>query len=163
MQPFPHKTRATCLTHSPTHQTRAPLPNAPYGDPLFLCPRHADVVRRNRLVIFVIRECVSSYTTALLIPDERKETLRGAILKICLPITPIANTPAIIRVDSAHGFKSLLSHHILIEIGNPKNPKQQPHRWKSRPRNRERTLQGRPYRSTGLFSLARHCLLHPQQ
>ena len=67
----------------------------------------ADVVRRNRRVIFVIRECVSSYTTALLIPDERKEKLRDAILKTCLPIRPIANPPAISRVDSAPGFKSL--------------------------------------------------------
>ena len=62
----------------------------------------------------------------LLIPDEQKE-MWEAILKICLPIRPIRDPPTVVRTDSASGFKSLQNneylqnHHILIEVGNPKN------------------------------------------
>ena len=54
------------------------------------------------------------------------------MLKICLPIRLIRALPTVIRTDSASGFKSLendefqQNHHILIEVGNPKNPHNNP-------------------------------------
>ena len=53
-------------------------------------------------------------------------------MKTCLPIRPIASSPAIIRTDSAPGFKSLvgdkslLEHNITVEVGNPKNANSNP-------------------------------------
>ena len=50
------------------------------------------------------------------------------ILKTCLPIRPIRGSSGVVRTDSAPCFKSLendeflLSHHISIEVDNPKNP-----------------------------------------
>lgn len=67
------------------------------------------------------------FTVALLIPNEQKDTLRETILKTCLPIRPTINPPTVIKTDSAPSFKSLkndgvlLTHHISIEIVNPKN------------------------------------------
>ena len=39
----------------------------------------ADVMRRNRQNVLVVRECVTSFTFASLIPDEHKDTLRDAL------------------------------------------------------------------------------------
>ena len=92
----------------------------------------ADVVKRNRQLIFILRECTSSYTVSLLITDEQKATLRDAILKTCLPIRPLTGPPAVIRTDPAPGFASLNNdeilrqHHIVIEVGRVKNPNKNP-------------------------------------
>ena len=87
----------------------------------------ADVIKRHQQLVYV-----SFCTATLLIPDEQKETLREAILKTYLPIKLIRDPPAVVRIDSAPGFKSLendeflLSHHISIEVGDPKNPNNNP-------------------------------------
>ena len=79
-----------------------------------------------------MQEYVSSYTSTILVPDERKETLRDAILKTCLTIRPIANQPATVRTDSASSFKALVNdkflreNNIVVEIGNPKNKNSNP-------------------------------------
>ena len=53
-------------------------------------PRLApNVIKRNRQLIFVLRECVSSSTVTFLVPEEQKETLQEAILKACLSIRNI--------------------------------------------------------------------------
>lgn len=39
----------------------------------------ADVMKREKQLIFIMRECFSSYTNALIIEDEKAETLRLAI------------------------------------------------------------------------------------
>ena len=46
----------------------------------------ADVMKRERQLIFVIRECVTSYTTGCIIEDERSETLRSALIRMCLSV-----------------------------------------------------------------------------
>ena len=49
----------------------------------------ADVLRRSRQYIFVLRESVTSFTSSLLLPDERHETLRGALVQLCVQMRPL--------------------------------------------------------------------------
>ena len=87
----------------------------------------ADVLRHERQYILIIREYVTSYTVAALVENERRETLRDAILQLCLCLCPLEGPPVVIRTDSAPGFAAnvndeLLSHHhITLELGRTKN------------------------------------------
>ena len=87
----------------------------------------ADVIRRERQLIFLIRECVTSYTVCLLIPDEQKVTLRDHLIQLCAELIPLDGPLAVIRTDAAPGFVALTNdellakHRIAIEIGNRKN------------------------------------------
>ena len=70
---------------------------------------------------------MTSYTRATILPDQRHESLRGALLCLCLDLIPISGPPAVIRTDGAPGFAALandevlLNHNIRLELGNPKN------------------------------------------
>ena len=92
----------------------------------------ADVLRRSRQYILVIRETTTSYTNAVLISDERRDTLRDAILCLCLDKAPRSGPPAVIRSDGAPGFSALASdtvlrsHNIVIEVGHPTNVNRNP-------------------------------------
>ena len=92
----------------------------------------ADVMKRERQLIFVIRECVTSYTTGCIIEDERSETLRSALIRMCIELKPLDGPSAVVRVDPAPGFSSLsndklLSHYGLsLEIGRFKNCNKNP-------------------------------------
>ena len=92
----------------------------------------ADVLKRSRQLIMVLRECVTSYTSTLILEDERHHTLRDAIIRLCIQLRPLDGPPAIIRTDPAPGFKALVNdqllqrHRIILEIGNPKNPNKNP-------------------------------------
>ena len=92
----------------------------------------ADVIKRSRQLIFVLRETVTPYTSSLSLEDERHQTLRGAIVKLCLELRPMDGPPAVIRTDPAPGFKALVDnpllkkHRITIELGQAKNPNKNP-------------------------------------
>ena len=92
----------------------------------------ADVIKRSRQLIFVLRETVTSYSSSLLLEDERHQTLRNAIVKLCLEMRPMDGPPAVIRTDPAPGFKALVNdpllekHRITIELGQAKNPNKNP-------------------------------------
>ena len=92
----------------------------------------ADVIKRSCQLIFVLRETVTSYSSSLLLEDERHQTLRNAIVKLCLEIQPMDGRPAVIRTDPAPGFKALVNdpllekHRITIELGQAKNPNKNP-------------------------------------
>ena len=100
-------------------QSSTPTPNKP-GTLFF-----ADVLRRCRQKIFVARDVFSSFTVASIIPNEKHETLRSAV---------ISNTslfkiqPTTVHADSASGFKTLKNDHqlrmngISLELGYVKNP-----------------------------------------
>ena len=87
----------------------------------------ADVIKRSRQLILVVRECVTSFTATTLLEDERHNTLRDALIRLCVQMRPLDGPSAVIRTDLASGFKALtedllLQHHrITIEIGNAKN------------------------------------------
>ena len=92
----------------------------------------ADVIKRSRQLIFVLRETVTSYTSSVSLQDERHQTLRDAIIKLCLEMRPMDGPPAVIRTDPAPGFRALVNdtllkkYKITIELGQAKNPKKNP-------------------------------------
>ncbi|EDO35149.1 predicted protein [Nematostella vectensis] len=49
----------------------------------------ADVIRRSRQFILIVRECVTSYTTSLLLTNEQHSTLRDALIRLCVQMRPL--------------------------------------------------------------------------
>ena len=92
----------------------------------------ADVLKRARQVIFVLRETVTSFTSTLIIPDERQESLRDALIHLCVHLRPMDGPPAVVRTDPAPGFKALnddgllRQHRVTLELGQAKNPNKNP-------------------------------------
>ena len=92
----------------------------------------ADVIKQNRQLIFVLRECITSFTSACIISDEKGDTLRDALLRLCMELHPLDGPCAIVRVDPAPGFMAiredkLLEHfRIRLDIGRVKNPNKNP-------------------------------------
>ena len=75
---------------------------------------------------------MTSYTSTLILENERDHTLRDALIRLCIQLRPLDGPPAIIPTDPASGFKALVKdqllqrHKIILEIGNPKNPNKNP-------------------------------------
>ena len=67
----------------------------------------ADIVRRFRQKIFVLRDTFSSFTTASLQPSEDHVTLKSAIITTVSSLRPTPQTEVTIRVDNAPGFFAL--------------------------------------------------------
>lgn len=92
----------------------------------------ADVMKRAKQLILVLRECSTSYTSAVHIADEKASSLRDALLTLCTPLRLLDGPPAIVRCDPAPGFQSLQEDSILrqgriqLEIGEAKNPNKNP-------------------------------------
>ena len=70
----------------------------------------ADVIKRNRQLIFVIRETVSS---TCVVESERHDALRDCIVHLCVEFRPLDGPPAVIRVDPAPGFIALVDDPTL--------------------------------------------------
>ncbi len=96
------------------------------------CSFAADVMRRERQYVLVVRETVTSYTATCFLENEQAQTLRNALVQLCLPLCPLDGPLAIVRTDPVPGFCSLaedsvlLSHRIRIETGQPKNVNKNP-------------------------------------
>ena len=92
----------------------------------------ADIVKRYRQLILVLRETVSSYTLTSLIESEKREHLRDGLLILSVGLRSLCDHGVTIRVDPAPGFsalhndKDLLSHGIKLELGHAKNPNKNP-------------------------------------
>ena len=92
----------------------------------------ADVLKRERQKILVVRETVTSYTSAYLLTDERHETLREGLINLCVPLRPLDGPIAVIRTDPAPGFQALSQDDFLqqqrlcIEICRIKNINKNP-------------------------------------
>ena len=92
----------------------------------------ADVMKRNRQLIFILRECVTSYTATCIIDNERKESLAEALILLTAELHPLDGPCAVVRVDPAPGFMSLKNSAVLndqriaIEIGEAKNLNKNP-------------------------------------
>ena len=75
---------------------------------------------------------MTSYTSSVSLEDERHQTLRDAIVELCLEMRPMAGPPAVINTDAAPGFRALVDdpllkkYRITIELGQPKNPNKNP-------------------------------------
>lgn len=87
----------------------------------------ADIIKRERQLIIVLREDVTSYTATCLVDDERRGTLRNALIHLCVDLRPLGDPFAVIRTDPAPEFAALVQdelltrHRISIEIGRAKN------------------------------------------
>ena len=93
----------------------------------------ADVVKRHGQNIFILRETVTSYTEAELVPDETVASINGVILRTISRLRPSEASPAVIRVDPAPAHQSLFAegeelqrHNIKLEIGRFKNVNKNP-------------------------------------
>jgi hypothetical protein len=93
---------------------------------------YADVIKRARQLILVLRERVTSFTKTLLLPDECKDTLRDRLIRLCIEMRTLDGPPAVIRIDPAPGFKALADDKLLhqqritLEIGRTKNANKNP-------------------------------------
>ena len=92
----------------------------------------ADVIRRSRQFILLLRECTTSYTASCLVPDEKSSTLGDALARLVVGLHPLDGPPAVIRVDPAPGFVALKTSNALqqigisIEVGRIKNQNKNP-------------------------------------
>ncbi len=92
----------------------------------------ADVLKRERQLICVLRENVTSFTSACIIENEQATSLRDALVRLCAESRPLDGPLTVIRVDPAPGFVSLVkdellhSQRISLEVGRPKNVNKNP-------------------------------------
>ena len=96
----------------------------------------ADVIQRFSQKILIIRESVTSYTSAELIPDESAQSISQSLLRMCNLLHPSAAGKIIIRLDphtsnvsiynSVAKNNSLLKSNIDIEIGRILNKNKNP-------------------------------------
>ena len=92
----------------------------------------ADVIKRTRQLILVLRECTSYFTLSLLLGDEGHVSLRNGLIQLCIQMRPLDGPHALIRTDPAPGFKALVDdaflarHRITLEVGQPKNRNKNP-------------------------------------
>ena len=92
----------------------------------------ADVIKGNKQLIFVLREVVTSFTASCLLQNEQHQSLRDALLQLCISLKPLDGPPVVVRVDPAPGFQSIWDdellgrHGIQIELGSAKNPNKNP-------------------------------------
>ena len=73
----------------------------------------ADVIKRSRQLVLVLRECVTSFTGTTLLEDERHNTLRDVLIRLCVQLRPLDGPTAVIRTDPAPGFKALRDDQLL--------------------------------------------------
>ena len=92
----------------------------------------ADIIKRERQLILVLRECVISYTACCFVADERRDTMRDSLINLCIGLRPLDGPPAVIRTDPAPGFGALVNDALLakyrltIELGRVKNVNNNP-------------------------------------
>ena len=92
----------------------------------------ADILKRDRQLILLLRKTVTSYTAACIVSYEKQTTLREASACLATDLHPLDGPPAVISVDPAPGFmalrndETLKSFRLSLEIGRVKNPNKNP-------------------------------------
>ena len=96
----------------------------------------ADVMKRCRQKIFVLRETTTSFTLAEHIEDETVEKIQAVLLKLSNILKPSKLCPMKVKLDSHSSHKSmylnvsksseLVQHNIVLELGRPLNPNKNP-------------------------------------
>ena len=76
---------------------------------------HADIIRRERQKIFIIRDNFSSLTSATLVPSEQSQDLKESLISLTSPIRLADNIT--VRVDAATGFQALKLHPDISQLG----------------------------------------------
>ena len=121
----------------------------------------ADVIKREKQNLLVVRENTTSYTSGCIVNDEKQDTLREGIIQLSLELKPLAGPPAVIRTDPAPGFAALQNdtilrkHNLSIECGRTKNPNKNPIGEKAVQELEEEILRKEPHGgSVSPFTLA---------
>ena len=92
----------------------------------------ADIMKRNRQLILVLRETSTSYTAATLISDEKANTVRESLVCLITELHPLHGPSAVVRVDPGPCFVALKEDdqlkrlNINLDIGRVKNPNKNP-------------------------------------
>lgn len=92
----------------------------------------ADVMRRCKQFVLVVRDTFSSFTSATLMTDEQHGTLRQFLIIIISSLRPNPQSESLIRVDNAPGFLPLKndiilsSHNIHLDFGRIHNKNKNP-------------------------------------
>ena len=92
----------------------------------------ADVMRRCKQFVLVIRDTFSSFTCATLMNDEQHGTLRQFLIILISSLRPNPQSNALVRVDNAPGFLPLKadtilsSHNIQLDYGRIHNKNKNP-------------------------------------
>ena len=92
----------------------------------------ADVIRRYRQKIFIIRDTFSSFTCAELIPSEDAIVLRESLCRSISLLRPSPQISVVTRVDNAPGFLALkddmvlTSLNIFLDLGRRHNKNKNP-------------------------------------
>ena len=120
----------------------------------------ADVIKRHRQLILVLRECATSFTASCLVPDKKHDTLRDALTQLIVGVHPLDGPRAVIRVDPSPGLQSMannnsLNHlNVTIEVGRVKNKNKNPVAEKAVRELEEELIKqepgGRPVSAVGL-------------
>ena len=90
------------------------------------------MLKQNRQLILVLHETVSPYTAASLIKNEKHDTLRDALARLCIELHPIDGPSAVIKTDPAPALVALKSDpvfqrlNISLDIGRVKNINKNP-------------------------------------
>ena len=96
------------------------------------CNFAADILIRERQKILVIREYVTSLTRAALLPSEKHDDIRAAIVSLIHDIIPLDGPLTVVRTDNAPGFQPLVDDQFLVEnriridLGRIKNMNRNP-------------------------------------
>ena len=120
----------------------------------------ADVIKRHRQSILVLRGYTTSFTASCLIHDERHDFLRDTFTRLIIVLHPLHGPRAIVRVDPAPGFSSMSSNDSLkhfdvtIEVGRVNNKNNNPVAGKGIREHGEELIRqeprGRPVSEVGL-------------
>lgn len=82
--------------------------------------------------MLVLQVTVTSFTSTILLEDERQHTLRDALIRLYLQLRPLDGPHAIIRTDPAPRFDALVNYErlhlprISIEIADAKSLNKNP-------------------------------------
>lgn len=96
----------------------------------------ADIIKRCKQKIFIIRETTTSYTLAEFINDETKKEVTSALVRLCNIMKPSKLSPIKVRLDPAPAHQSMLTkiasdtvlnqNNITLELGRSLNPNKNP-------------------------------------
>ena len=92
----------------------------------------ADIMRRYRQYIFVLRETVTSFTFTTTVESEKHADLRDALLLLCAEVRSLSDVCLHVRTDPAPGFLALAHDSALqkagitLEVGCAKNTNKNP-------------------------------------
>ena len=108
----------SCHTYASLQKLPRTLTNQSSDDPpdVVVVSFAADVIKRCRQLILLLRECTASYTASCTVPDEKSDILCDALAQLVVGLPPLDGPNAVIRVDPVPGFVSLtitnaLRHH----------------------------------------------------